>query len=253
MTTAEYKNLPRLYLAEAEPAAGEVYALSEKHLHYLKNVMRKSPGDQLRVFNGKDGEWLSEIKELNKKNGFISFAEKVAEQKNARDILIICSNIKKEALELSIEKLCELGAAAFQPIVCARTVVHRVNEERLHSISIEAAEQSERLDVMQVRPMIDLKSALKSLDKDRALIFCLERSEASPLLDALQSGQVKPPLAILIGPEGGFTEEEAELILAAHEKSIPVSLGKNILRAETALISALATVQAFNEIKQIKT
>ena len=240
-----YTNLVRLYVPEPEFVQGETYALSERQVHYLRNVMRKAAGDKLRVFNGRDGDWLATLTEINKNKALITLDQLKVEQKQSPDIWVIASPIKKESLDLMVEKSCELGASKFIPVVCDHTVVHKTNQERLQAIAIEAAEQSERCDVMEVAPLIDLKKCLNSFDSSRNLIFFIERIEAPSLAQVMRTVQ-KKPIALLIGPEGGFSEAETELI-KNYKFVHPVSLGSRILRAETALITALSGVQILSD------
>jgi 16S rRNA (uracil1498-N3)-methyltransferase len=203
--------------------------------------MRKAPGDALRVFNGHDGEWLAVVDELSKKQALIKLDRQLLEQKTGADIWVLASPVKKEAFDLMIEKSCELGAAKFIPVICDHTVVHKINQERLQSIATEAAEQSERLDVMMVESLRGLKEILGSSDYQRDLIFCLERAEAVPLVETARKLAGKP-LAILVGPEGGFSVQEIDFI--SHLDHVhPVTLGTQVLKAETALIAALSCVQ----------
>lgn len=243
MKTEDYKKLTRLYVPE-DFAVGETCALSEGQAHYLRNVMRKAPGDVLRVFNGRTGDWLAKLTDVSKNKAFIQFDKQISEQKPASDIWILGSPIKKEAFDLMIEKSCELGAAKFIPVICDHTVVHKANQDRLQAVAIEAAEQCERSDVMEVAGLVDLKRCLNSFDNKRKLIFCMERGEAPMLAAAMRSLQ-KEPLALLIGPEGGFSDGEVEYIRRLPFVH-PVSLGPRILRAETAALAALAVVQALH-------
>ncbi|MDP2205921.1 MAG: 16S rRNA (uracil(1498)-N(3))-methyltransferase [Alphaproteobacteria bacterium] len=239
----DHARLIRLFVPQEQPAAAQLCELSERQAHYLRNVMRCAVGDRLRVFDGTSGEWLAEIKEVSKKKALISFVEQIREQVNSPDIYVLASPVKKEAFDFMIEKASELGAKAFQPIACARTVIQRVNEDRLQALAVESAEQCERLDVMRILPLKTLKDFLNSMPLDKKLIFCIERTQAPMILPRLQEAETKLPLAVLIGPEGGFTPEEAEMV-AAMPQAIPVSLGPRILRAETALAAALTCVQA---------
>lgn len=238
-----YKNLIRLYVPQEAPVTGGQCALSERQLHYLRNVMRCNPGDMVRVFDGTNGEWLARLEEISKKNAIVSFAEKVREQVNVPDIHVFASPVKKDALDFMVEKASELGAKAFFPVACERTVINRINEDRLQTIAVEAAEQCERLDVMRVQPLQSLKNVLETWHSDRKLFFCIERTAAPMILNRLQAGSFRPPLAVLIGPEGGFTDAEAET-LSAMDGVEPVALGGRILRAETALVAALTCLQA---------
>lgn len=241
MLPEDYKKLVRLYIPEPELAKGKKCLLSDGQAHYLRHVMRKVPGDRLRVFNGRDGEWLATVNELNKKNVLIEINEKLHEQQRNSDVWVFASPVKKEAFDLMVEKACELGAARFFPVICDHTVVHKVNHDRLQAIAIEAAEQSERLDVMSIESISSIKNALLSIDSQRNLIFCIERSMAPPLPDVVRQLTGKS-LGILIGPEGGFSSQEIDCIETI-DGVYSVSLGVRILRAETALISALACVQ----------
>lgn len=238
-----YKNLIRLYVPQEAPETGGQCALSERQLHYLRNVMRCNPGDMVRVFDGTNGEWLAKLEEISKKNAIVSFSEKIREQVNVPDIHVLASPVKKDALDFMVQKASELGAKAFFPVACERTVVSRINEDRLQTIAVEAAEQCERLDVMRVQPLQNLKNLIETWVSDRKLFFCIERSAAPMILTKLQSGSFRAPLAVLIGPEGGFTEAEAEM-LSTTDGVEPVSLGGRILRAETAMVSALTCLQA---------
>jgi 16S rRNA (uracil1498-N3)-methyltransferase len=233
-----YTKLQRLYISGQKFAAGQSYPLPEGQAHYLRNVLRKSAGDHVRVFNGHDGEWLAGLEEISKKNVVIKLADKLLEQKAGPDVWVLASPLKKESFDWAVEKACELGSAKFIPLICARTVVHKINRERLQSIAIEAAEQSERLDVMTVEPLQNLKDFLNTYNYKRTLIFCIERSEALLLAD-IAPKQKGESLALLIGPEGGFSSDEIDFI-SHFECVMPVSLGSRVLKAETAIISALS-------------
>jgi 16S rRNA (uracil1498-N3)-methyltransferase len=236
-----YTNLVRLYVPEPSFVLRETYALSERQVHYLRNVMRKSAGDKLRVFNGRDGDWLATLEEISKNKAIVRLDSLILEQKQSPDIWVLASPVKKESFDLMVEKACELGASKFIPVVCERTVVHKINQERLQAIAIEAAEQSERCDVMEVAPLDNLKKSLNSIDYGRNLIFCIERLEAPSLAETMAK-LAKKPQALLIGPEGGFTEAETHYITGL-EYVHSVSLGSRILRAETALITTLSGMQ----------
>lgn len=243
MTEPDSQKAPRLYVPDADFAAGKACNLADAQAHYLRNVMRASVGDHLRLFNGRDGEWLAEIQDVGKKAVSVSLLRPIRPQIPSPDILVLASPVKKEAFDFMVEKSCELGAAAFQPVICDHTVVHRANEERLQAVAIEAAEQCERTDIMVVHPLADLKTILHSWDKNRELIFCLEREEAVEISQRLKAGDISLPLAILVGPEGGFSRAEIQMI-RSFDFVRPVSLGGRILRAETALIAGLSCIQS---------
>lgn len=204
--------------------------------------MRQETGAPVRVFNGHDGEWLGVLEEVSKKNVIARVLHQTVEQKSCPDIVVLASPVKKDCFDIMLEKAGELGAAAFTPVMCERTVIGRVNTDRLRLIATEAAEQSERLEVMTVFDPVSLKDLLKSWDKNRKLVFCIERSDAQNIMNVLPAlrGQ---PLALLTGPEGGFSPAETELIMSCNFV-VPVSLGPRILRAETAMIAALSCLQA---------
>lgn len=248
MTTEDVHKLVRLYVPNATLQAGETHALSEEQHHYLRNVMRMEEGHQLRVFNGAEGEWLASMQELNKKKAIISIVQQLREQDNGQDVIILSPPVKKEVFDFMVQKACELGAGELQPVITAHTSVHKINEERLQWIATEAAEQCERLTVMPVRPLSDLKSVLESWDKNKKLIFCIERSDAPAMIHSLIADEINPPLGVLIGPEGGFSEEEIAYVTGL-EFVVPVSLGPNVLRTETAMISALLCLQAVGGIR----
>ncbi len=246
MTRDAHKTLSRLYVPVENLSGGEEIELSEGQHHYLRNVMRANEGTQLRVFNGRNGEWLASIKELSKKKAIISLFEKIGEQTASEDIWMLASPIKKEAFDFMVEKSAELGATQFFPIICARTVISRINRDRLQATANDAAEQCERLDIMQVSDLGDLEVLFETWAPSRKLIFCLERGEAPPLAVTLQKLPPDTPLAILIGPEGGFTEAEIAFI-RQQPFALPVSLGSRILKAETAAVAALAVAQAWTQ------
>ena len=242
MTSAELKTLPRLYVSRENISRGEICGLSEGQHHYLRNVMRVKAGDKVCAFNGRNGEWLAEVTEISKKSAMVTFLEKTREQLSSPDVWVVASPVKKEPFDLMVEKSAELGASQFLPVLCDHTAVNRINRERLTAISTEAAEQSERLDVMEVADLGDLESLFETWFSGRKLIFCLERGSAQPIAKVLAATPRGTPLAILVGPEGGFSENEIKFI-SAQKFVLPVSLGPRILKAETALIAALACVQ----------
>lgn len=241
MNTVDHK-LIRLYVPREEAyAAGEVLPLTEKQTHYLRNVMRKETGNPIRVFNGQDGEWLATLSSLGKKAGSLTLEKQLRPQEPSKDVFVFASPVKKEPFEWMIEKTCELGAAKFVPVLSEHTVVRQINLERLQTIAIEAAEQSERLDVMEITEPVALKNIQEIAGADRHILFCVERlGEGDGIFSALQKIP-RQSLGLLMGPEGGWTEDEIsnmKKIKAIH----PVSLGKQVLRAETAVIAALSCV-----------
>ena len=208
---------------------------------YLTQVMRLKAGDELRVFNGLDGEWRCTIAEVLKKGAVLRAEERVRDQINPPDIHLLIATVKKAALEFAVEKATELGAARIRLVTTARTQPQHLRLDRLDAIAEESAEQTGRLDVPLVDEPSKLDAILDSWDVSRRLMFCDETggAPAIPALTAAGPG----PWAILIGPEGGFSPEEGERL-----RSLPfttaVSLGPRILRADTAAIAAMTLWQA---------
>ena len=220
----------RLYVsADLHPDANVV--LHDDQAHYLKNVMRAATGDSVRLFNGRDGEWHGVIDTLDKKKATLSLQSQTREQPaQRRSVHLLFAPIKKARMEWLVEKAVELGATDLHPVLTNHTEVRDINHERTQAQIIEAAEQCERLDIPRLHDIRTLKNVLGDWPKNVPVMIGLERADA-PML-----GEVLPaegPLAFLIGPEGGFSAEEK-----SWPESLPilkpVSLGPDILRAETA-------------------
>ena len=234
MNKDETFKLPRLYTTHKLHKQG-VIALKSTQAHYLFNVMRRKEGDRIRLFNGLDGEWLGALQNINKKNGTVTLTEQlVAQPANARQIHFIFSPIKKNRQDWMIEKAVELGVSQFHPIITQNTEVRKINAERMTQQIFEAAEQCERFDIPTLKPTIKLQKFLGDWPADMQLLACLERFDTTPIEEI--KIEDKKDIAFLIGPEGGFTSDEKEL-LARHAK--PIGLGKTILRCETAALKAL--------------
>lgn len=233
--------LTRLYV-DAPLAAEAELILPKDQAHYLANVLRKSEGDGVRVFNGKDGEWRAEISELSKKSASITIKEPLRPPQPAPDIWLCFAPVRKHRNAFIIEKATELGASKLQPVVTQRTQFPRFKIDKMRAQIIEAAEQTERLDLPRAEIPISLTEMLSGWDdKNRTLIFADEGGDAKPALDALQT--LSAPAAILIGPEGGFDDKERDM-LRSKPYVTPVSLGPRILRADTAALSLLTLWQA---------
>ena len=234
-------SLIRLHVADDLVQDGAVI-LGPQQTHYLANVMRARTDDEVLLFNGRDGEWLSSIVEISRRGAGLRLIGRHRPQAQGPDLDLLIAVVKRPRLETIIEKAAELGARRVRPVITARTSASHVNPERLKAIAIEAAEQTGRLDVPQILEVASLAEALAEWPGDRRLLFCDEAGEAAPALDAL-AGAERGLWAILIGPEGGFTAEE-RLAVRAVNGAVPVSLGPRILRADTAAIAALALWQA---------
>jgi 16S rRNA (uracil1498-N3)-methyltransferase len=221
---------------------GAELALDQDQSHYLASVMRQGVGDEVSLFNGRDGEWRASITIVTKRAVGLKPQAQLRAQATGPDLDLIIALVKRSRLETIVEKAAELGARRVQPVVTERTNAERVRVERLTAIATEAAEQTGRLDVPQVLEPVKLDKLLKDWDASRRLLFCDEAGDALPVLDALK-GQGAGPWAILIGPEGGFSPKERET-LRALPYAVPASLGPRILRADTAAISALTLWQS---------
>jgi 16S rRNA (uracil1498-N3)-methyltransferase len=215
--------------------------------HYLISVMRHAPGDVVELFNGRDGAWRARIVEANRKRCVVALDIQTAAQEIPSDLWLLCAPLKKERLNWTAEKSCELGVARFVPVQTQRSMSERLNSDRLRAHMIEAAEQCGRTHVPKIAPLIKLDALLASWPNDRALLFCDETGGEDISL-ALRSHPARA-WGILIGPEGGFTPDERSL-LRAHAKTVAVTLGKNILRADTAAVAAIAILQSIAQNPQ---
>ena len=205
--------------------------------HYLANVMRLTAGDELKLFNGRDGEWRAAVVELSRKAALLQPLARSQAQAAELDCWLCFALLKRQKTDLVVEKATELGVSVIQPIITERTQADHVNLERLNAIAIEAAEQCERLAVPQIRGPLPARQLLAGWPEGRRLFIADERRTAKLIPKA--SG----PAALMVGPEGGFTSAELDAI-AAHPFVTRVSLGARILRAETAAIAGLALLLA---------
>jgi len=233
--------LPRIYI-NSDLAVNSVLELSGKQYNYLVNVMRKRSDDCIIVFNSEDGEFKGVIQEISKKFLQIKLANLLREKQNlCNKVILAFAPIKNNNTNLIIQKATELGISKILPILTARTVVNNINYEKLMSIAIEASEQSERLDVPEIGVLANLKK-LFEIQYDIAF-FCDENEIDNSIFNAL--GKIKNfrTILIVVGPEGGFTENEREF-LKSTQNTIPIRLNNGILRSETAAISAIAIIKA---------
>ena len=231
----------RLFVPD-DLAAGVKLALSREQAHYLTSVMRRAPGDEVALFNGRDGEWNTTVAETSKRGCVLEIGALARPQTTGPDLELIIALVKRARLETIVEKAAELGAARVRLLVTERTNADHTNVARLVAIATEAAEQTGRLDVPAMLAPVKLAALLGAWPGDRRLMFCDEAGDARPVIDAL-GGQEGGPWAILIGPEGGFSAGEREQIRGLGPVT-PVSLGPRILRADTAAIAALTLWQA---------
>ena len=226
----------RLYVPDL-PAPGTDFALAESQAHYLANVMRLAVGDTLRVFNGLAGEWRACVTKISRRTAMLAAQIQTRPATPEPDAWLCFALLKRQKTDLVVEKATELGVAVIQPIITARTNADHVNLERLRAIAIEAAEQCERLLVPEIRPPRKLAELLRAWP-ERQLYIADERRTASLL------STTPAPSALMIGPEGGFTDRELEDIAQQVPTATRVALGRRILRAETAAIAGLTLLLA---------
>ena len=227
----------RLFI-EKELAADQPVALTSAHTHYLRNVMRATPGDKVLLFNGRDGEWEASIETLAKGSGTAVPRALRFPQRLEPGPWLLFAPLKREPQDFLIQKAVELGVSALQPVRTKFTNTVRINQNRMVSHAIAAAEQCERLTVPEVREMQKHTFLLENWPEDRYLLVCAEREAAQPIDDVLRAAPKSGTWGILTGPEGGFALSELEQL------HILLSLGPRILRAETAAIAALTCWQS---------
>jgi 16S rRNA (uracil1498-N3)-methyltransferase len=233
---------PRLFV-DAALAAGETVALERNQSNYLGNVLRLAAGDTILVFNGRDGEWQASIAG-RKRPDSLTVVARARPQDHLTDIGYVFAPLKHARLDYMVQKAVEMGAASLQPVLTRFTQVSRVNGERMRANVIEAAEQCGILSLADVAEPIALDRYLGTRDGQRLLVFCDEAADVTSPVEALR-GELAAAggIDILIGPEGGFAEEE-RVLLARQKRTLRLSLGPRILRADTAGVAALALVQA---------
>lgn len=235
---------PRLYCT-ADGSAwqdGQECSLSSGQAHYLGKVMRLQPDSNVRVFNGRDGEWLAQIIELKRHQGSIRLLAQQRKQEDTNGVELLFSPLKRDATELVIRMGTELGVTRFRPVLTARTNTHRLNYDRLLVIAQEASEQCERLDVPEIVPLEPLAAVLARWPARRRLAVALERKG---------KGTAAPDsAALLIGPEGGFSDGEIRR-LETHEAVCSFSLGGLVLRAETAVCAGLSQLDVIRRVEAL--
>jgi 16S rRNA (uracil1498-N3)-methyltransferase len=229
------KSLPRLFVREplAESASVE---LGAGQANYLGNVLRLKQGAELLLFDGSSGEWLARIAEAGKKRMALTVERRTREAETIPDVWLAFAPVKRAQTDWLVEKATELGAARLVPVMTRRTVAERVKLERLEAIAIEAAEQCGRTRLPTIDAPVPLARLLEG--SDRKLYFA-DEAGGEPAASAF----APPPATILVGPEGGFADEERARIRASRN-AVPISLGPRILRAETAALAALAAYMA---------
>ena len=238
--TNEAKPRTRLY-TDASLGADALCALGAAPAHKLRAVLRAQPGDEILLFNGRDGEWRARLTEVGKSQAHAQCLHQTRSQTAEPGPWLAFAPVKKDQLDMIVEKAVELGVERLIPVMTRRTENRRVKMERLSQQVIDACEQCERLTIPRVDEPLALEKLPTLWPRERTLIVCAERRNAPPLATALEG--LRGPLGLLIGPEGGFENAELDATLKL-PISMAVTLGPRILRAETAVIAALAVIQA---------
>ena len=253
----------RLRLFVDDPLrAGNCVVPDEQQTHYLLHVMRAKAGDRVNLFNGSDGEWVARLTGVSKRSCSLECERRLRPQSGDPDLWLCFAPIKKTPADYVVQKATELGVAVLQPVFTRRTIVSRVNLERMRANAVEAAEQSERLTIPDCREPLSFDKLLANWPRDRRLFFCDEGGDALPIAEAVRNppplveegGEVMvsaspvreiapEPAAIFTGPEGGFDDRERETLRALPFVT-PVTLGPRILRADTAALAALTIWQS---------
>ena len=229
------QSTPRLFVDQAL-TGGLDLRIEGGQAHYLISVMRMKPGAPVKLFDDRTGEWLAEVAILGKRDLILRVDGHLRAREAVPDLWLLAAPIKKARIDLVAEKACELGVSRYQPVITRRTIIERLNLERLRSQMIEAAEQCSRTALPEIAAPVKLAALLRGWPSERTLYFA---DEAGGAPFAPRPG----PAAILIGPEGGFDDEERAAIRAISQ-AVPISLGPRILRAETAAISAISVWMA---------
>ena len=236
---------PRLYVA-ADLAAGTVLALERAQANYLLNVLRRGGDDPVLVFNGRDGEWRARLAQTGRKGADLVLTEMTRPQPQAPDLHYLFAPVKSARLDYLAQKAVEMGAGTIRPVITRFTQGERVNMERLRANVIEAAEQCGILAIPCLAEPARLEAALAELEPERVLVFCDEDAPVADPVRALRAAAdpavTDHRLAVLVGPEGGFSDAERALV-RARPRTVPLSLGPRILRADTAAVAVLALVQ----------
>ena len=232
----------RLFVSEPLQSGG-LLQCNKEHVHYLLHVLRVSDGNRLLVFNGVDGEWQAEVASIGKRACSLRIHELTRPQDRGPDTQLLFAPLKRTRLDYMVQKATELGAAELRPVLTQHTVPDRINAERMRANAIEASEQCGILYVPEVADLTRLDKVLDDWDTQRTLIFCDEAAGVASPIQSLAGLERGSPVAVLIGPEGGFSDAERHR-LQSLQFVHPISLGPRVMRADTAATAALALVNA---------
>jgi 16S rRNA (uracil1498-N3)-methyltransferase len=233
---------PRLFVT-APLAAGMAVALEPAQAHYLMHVLRLTAGDAVLVFNGRDGEWRATLAPQRRAAGVRLDVRTREQPAAAADLHYLFVPLKSARLDYMVQKAVEMGVSRLQPVLSRHGQVARINSERMRANAIEAAEQCGVLSLPEIGAPLPLPRAVADFAPERWLIFCDENAAVADPVAALAAIPAKAPLAVLIGPEGGFADDERTMLLA-RSGTVRLALGPRILRADTAAVAVLALVQA---------
>ncbi len=239
--TASHGPSTRLFVT-SDLSEGASHTCTPEQTNYLAGVLRLDVGAEVLLFNGRDGEWLAAVSELGRRSCTLTVSKSSRPQLGGPDLHYLFAPLKRSRLDYMVQKATELGVARLQPVMTRRTQAERVNLERMRANAIEAAEQCGVLRIPEVAETEKLEKVLAVWDPARRLIFCDEAADIASPLEAL-SRLAPGPMAVLIGPEGGFTVEERDQLKRQPWVTI-ISLGPRIMRADTAAVAALTLVNA---------
>ena len=231
------QSTPRLFV-EARLSDGTDVRIEGGQAHYLSNVMRLKEGAPVKLFDDQTGEWLAEVAATGKRDMVLRVVAQLRPREDVPDLWLLAAPVKKARLDMVVEKACELGVALYRPVITRRTIVERLNMDRLRATMVEAAEQCGRTALPRIEEAVKLPALLRDWPADRTLYFADEEGGV-PFAEVAKAS----PAAILVGPEGGFDADERAAIKALPQ-AVGVSLGPRILRAETAAIAALSVWMA---------
>lgn len=240
----KYRSLPRIFVQSKIVSYNSVQ-LEVGQVHYLIDVMRRKKGDFVRIFNADSGEWCAEIKALQKRSAELLPVEKIRDPEQEAGPILLFAPLKRPAIDFLIEKATELGVSELRPVITQNTYVKKLNQERAKNHIIEASEQCERISIPFLCDIVALRKALDCWDQKIPLWVADETLEEGGELSRFEKTPTQ--IAILIGPEGGFTDQE-RLLFQQYSFIKKISLGPRILRAETAAIVGLTSLQVFKSV-----